>query len=576
MKHIHHNTDFCVIGGGLAGLCAAVSAARHGLKVVIMQDRPVFGGNSSSEIRMHVCGADRGGGKGLRESGLIEEIELLNYFHNPQANFSIWDGVLFSIAKQEKNITTLLNCSCNDAQVSNDKIQSVTGWQGTSETWHTVKSKFYADCSGDSILAALAGAQYRLGREAQSEFNESIEPAHADKKTMGLSCLIQVKKHNKKIDYIPPEWISDLDYDFKDLMLTRGQDIHECENFWWLELGGEEDSIHDTDKLRDDLVSLAFGVWDYIKNKADYKADNWSMEWIGFLPGKRESRRLIGDYILTQNDIENITYFEDIVAYGGWSMDDHNPAGFRYSGQPTIFHPAPQPYGIPYRCLYSKNISNLYFAGRNISATHAALSSTRVMGTCAILGQAVGTAASIAVKKSTTPRGISKKYIADLQNILLEDGLFIPSLKKKISRLTLDGVFESDGIGDENLLNGVERSLGGINHWNGNRIQIKWKSSVYISQIRMVFDSELERRAKNMPYKWDIEPYNRSMPKSLIKDFNIMAKINDEWETLHSVKGNHHRLVRLDIGRSCEAVMLQVITTWGGNEKGNVFAFEAK
>ena len=576
MKHIHHNTDFCVVGGGLAGLCAAVSAARHGLKVVIMQDRPVFGGNSSSEIRMHVCGADRGGGKGLRESGIIEEIELLNYFHNPQANFSIWDSVLFSIIKQEKNITILLNCSCNDAKVRDDQIQSVTGWQGTSETWHTVESKFYADCSGDSILAALTGAECRIGREAQSEFNESIEPVKTDKKTMGLSCLIQVKKHNKKINYTPPEWVSDLDYDFQDLMLTRGQDIQECENFWWLELGGDQDSIHDTDKLRDDLVALAFGVWDYIKNKADYKADNWSMEWIGFLPGKRESRRLIGDYILTQNDIENTTDFKDIIAYGGWSMDDHNPAGFRYSGQPTIFHPAPQPYGIPYRCLYSKNISNLFFAGRNISATHAALSSTRVMGTCAVLGQAVGTAASIAVKKSTTPHSIYEKHIENLQDMLLEDGTFIPSLQKKISPITLEGKIESDGTGAQNLINGIERSLGAVNHWNGSSVRLSWKSAVYIRQIRMVFDSELERSGKNMPYKWDIEPYCRPMPKSLIKDFDIMAKVNGKWETRHTIKENHKRLVKLDIGLSCEAVILKVVTTWGGDSKANVFAFEAE
>jgi hypothetical protein len=178
-----------------------------------------------------------------------------------------------------------------------------------------------------------------------------------------------------------------------------------------MELGGNRDSIRDTEILRDELIKISFGTWDFIKNSGHFESENLELEWVGFLPGKRESRRYVGDHILNQNDVENEGRFEDIVAYGGWTMDDHHPDGFRYKGQPTIFHPAPSPYGIPYRSLYSKNISNLFFAGRNISATHAALSSTRVMATCAIMGQAVGTAAAIAVRDDLSPRGVYEERL---------------------------------------------------------------------------------------------------------------------------------------------------------------------
>ena len=217
-------------------------------------------------------------------------------------------------------------------------------------------------------------ALYRVGREAADEFDESIEPVTADKKTMGMSCLMQARQTDKKSEFIPPAWAYRYEAD-QDLP-QRDHDMYQCgTNFWWIELGGEDDSIHGTEKVKDELLKIAFGVWDHIKNRGDHGADNWELEWVGFLPGKRESRRYVGDYTLSQKDVESGGKFADIAAYGGWSMDDHNPAGFRHEGEPTIYHDAPSPYGIPYRCFYSKNIENLFFAGRNISVTHAALSS---------------------------------------------------------------------------------------------------------------------------------------------------------------------------------------------------------
>ncbi|NLG36640.1 MAG: FAD-dependent oxidoreductase, partial [Clostridiales bacterium] len=286
MKEITHDADFCVVGGGLAGMCAAIAAARRGARTVLMHDRPVPGGNASSEIRMHICGADRGDALGLRETGILEELELENKFRNPQCSYSLWDSVLFGAVSTQPNLTTLLNCSCVEARTDGGRVLSVRGWQGTAETWHTVRAALFADCSGDSVLGPLTGAQLRTGRESREEFGESIEPDNADSRTMGMSCLIQVREHEHPVPFRAPSWAANV-AGLEGLHVPqRRHDMRGGTNYWWLELGGEEDPIHDTESLRDRLVPLALGVWDHIKNGGDHGADNWSLEWMGFLPGK--------------------------------------------------------------------------------------------------------------------------------------------------------------------------------------------------------------------------------------------------------------------------------------------------
>jgi len=272
---------------------------------------------------------------------------------------------------------------------------------------HRVKAKIFADCSGDAILAPLTGAQFRMGREARSEYGESIAPVKADTLTMGMSCFFQAREHTTPQPFTPPGWA----YTFDSCdRLPYGAEGHGWPHmgYWWIELGGEYHSIYDTERLRDELLRIVYGVWDHIKNRCPGKsrAENLAVDWIQFLPAKRESRRYVGAHVLTQNDIEAGGRFEDAVAYGGWPMDDHHPSGFHSAGlgvPATVFHPAPSPYRIPYRALYSRNVSNLMFAGRNASCTHAAMSSTRVQGTGCSMGQAVGTAAAFALQKGIAP-----------------------------------------------------------------------------------------------------------------------------------------------------------------------------
>jgi hypothetical protein len=574
MEKLNHKVDLCIVGGGMAGMCAAIAAARQGTKVLLMQDRPVLGGNASSEIRMWICGAH---GPSNRETGILEEIQDENLYYNPTPNYSIWDSILYEKVRFEKNIELLLNCSCTEAKMNGNKIESVKGWQLTNETWHNVEAKFFSDCSGDSILSQFSGAEFRIGRESSGEFNESIEPIKSDKKTMGMSCLFQVRETNKVQPFIPPVWANKYttDEDFP----ARDHDL--ITNYWWIELGGENDIIHDAENLRDELLKIVFGIWDHMKNYGKHGADNWVIDWIGFLPGKRESRRYVGDYTLNQNDITCEGKFEDLIAYGGWTMDDHHPEGFKYTGgYPTIFHAAPSPFGIPYRCLYSVNINNLFFAGRNISVTHAAMSATRVMATCALVGQTVGIAASIAVSKDLTPRGVYEKEIKNLQQMLMEDDCYLPWHKRKIWDLTSKANIIDKTGSAEVLKNGFDRPIGNEdNGWMGNLgewVQCNFEDLEQINELRFVFDSDLNREIHNMPCNYPLEQNDFHVPMSMIKEFKIEAEDKGgNWFIVASVENNYQRMVKLNVDVKTKAIRFIPLSTWG-LEKAHVFSLDLR
>lgn len=562
MRTLTYDTDLCVVGGGMAGLCCAIAASRHGIKTVLVHDRAVLGGNASSEIRMWVCGSH---GKDNRETGIIEEIVLENFYQNKALKFPIWDSVLYEKAMAEPNLTLLLNSSCFDAVTEEGVIKSIKAWQSNAETFHVVKARYYADCSGDSILAPLSGAGYRYGREAKSEFNETIPPEVADKKTMGMSCLFQIRETDHKVDFVPPKWAYKYESD-KDLPYKDHKNNSLC-NFWWIEIGGEWDCIHDTDRCRDELLKIAYGVWDHMKNYGDHGVDNWELEWIGFLPGKRESRRYIGEYTVTQNDVEAEGHFDDMVAYAGWTMDDHFPEGFYYKdGHPTIYHPAPTPWGLPLRCMISKNVKNLTFAGRNISVTHAALSSSRVMATCAVLGQALGTAVAQAVKSDTDIRNIDVQH---LQNDLMEDDCYIPWHDRSVSELTKSAECNCDTVrngkyrGDENLWCGS----------NGDVLTYKFVDETAVKEIRLVFDSNLNRNYRNMPCNYPLVEEVIKLPETLICEYKIEGVFgNGEVVSIH-INDNHQRFVKHSVDWKVREIRFIPISTHGC-KTFNLFGFE--
>ena len=563
MKTIIHQTDLCVVGGGMAGLCCAIAAARHGIKVVLVQDRPVLGGNASSEIRMWIGGAK---GKDNREGGIIEEIFLENFYQNPSLKYPLWDSVLYEKAKAEENLTLLLNTSCFDAVMDKDRIVSIKAWQSNAESFHEVHAAYFADCSGDSILAPLSGAPFMYGREAKSEYGETIPPDVADKKTMGMSCLFQIRETDHKVPFTPPAWAykyeSDADLPYKD---------HNKENnFWWIELGGEGDCLHDTDYCRDELLKICYGVWDHMKNYGDHGVDNWELEWIGFLPGKRESRRYLGKHVVTQNDVEAAgRHFEDLVAYAGWSMDDHFPEGFYYNkGHPTIYHPVPRPWGLPLRCMISATVENLVFAGRNISVTHAALSSSRVMATCAILGQALGTAVAQAIDEGCPVESINIKR---LQQTLMDDDCYLPWQKREIPALTLRAE-----CSHEVIRNGTDR--GDENLWVGQAgdvLEYRFGEATDISRIRLVFDSDLNRSYHNMPCSYPLVQTKFKLPNTLIKRYRIEGEREDGTTLSITVEDNRRRFAVHNVNwhvRSLRLIPLEA----HGTDQLRIFDFEVQ
>jgi len=576
MKDQVHCVDVCVVGGGMAGLCAALAAARHGAKVVLIHDRPVLGGNASSECRVHICGADRHNHvKNMRETGILEELRLENLARNPNRVFSVWDALLYEKARFQEGLTLLLNCSCHTAEMDARRIVNVTGWQLTTETAHTVSAKVFIDCSGDGILAPLTGAEHRIGREARHEYGESIAPEAADRKTMGMTCLFQSREYPTPQPFSPPAWACRFE---RDEDLPYGANGHRwwTMGYWWVELGGEHDSIHDTESLRDELLKIALGVWDHIKNRGEHGADNWALDWLQFLPAKRESRRYVGRHVLTQGDIEGGGRFPDAVAYGGWSMDDHHPAGFwaaRLGAPATLFHHAPSPYGIPYGCLYSRNVENLMFAGRNASCTHAAMSSTRVMGTGCSMGQAAGTAAALAVRLEAFPSGVAD-HVGALQQLLLRDDCYIPGVVQQFSPLTAAARLAASKGNPAPLRDGINRPVGDEAHsWPcrpGDWVSLELPAPAHVESVAVVLDSALHKNIQ-MSYHQRDDQLSR-LPAELPRAFRIEALRNGAWIPLAQEAENRSRLVRLHVDQTLTAVRFTLDATWGAEET-NLYGF---
>jgi len=446
--------DVVVVGGGLAGVCAAIALARHGCKAALVQDRPVLGGNSSSEIRVPPSGANVGAWW-ARETGIIEEIMLNDRSRNHDPVWvgtmnSLWDMSLYEAVRAEPNITLHLNTSIHSVEMRDkNTIKCVLGIQSMSERTLKLYAKYFIDCTGDATVGACAGAKFRYGREARKEFGESLAPLKADNKTQGSTLLFRAYDIGYPVRFSPPAWSKN--YKTPDSLYMRKNWIRirrvngkrEYCGYWWIEVGAPFNTIDDNEKIRDEILRHLMGVWDYIKNYGSYNADNFVIDWLGMVPGKRESRRLAGDYILKQQDLFEQTEFPDRIAYGGWNIDVHTMGGILAKNKPPErlgANPDLEPersvslYSIPLRSLYSKNIRNLFMAGRNISATHIALGSTRLMLTCAIMGQAAGTAAAMCINKKVPPKTIAVKHIYQLQQQLLKDDCFIhdmPSTDKK-------------------------------------------------------------------------------------------------------------------------------------------------
>jgi hypothetical protein len=426
------DADLVITGGGLSGACCAVTAARQGIKVVLVQDRPVLGGNSSSEVRLWILGATSHMGNNnrwSREGGVIDEILVENMYRNPEGNPVIFDTVLLDKVISEPNITLLLNTAVYEVEKKDaNTITSLKAFCSQNQTEYLLKAPLFCDASGDGVVGFLAGAAFRMGAESQEEFGEKFAPSKEYGELLGHSLYFYSKDTGRPVKFVPPNFALD-DITKIPRFKTFNAKDYGC-RLWWIEYGGRLDTVHDTEQIKWELWKVVYGVWNHIKNSGAFpEAENLTLEWVGTIPGKRESRRFEGDYMIRQQDVVEQRMHEDGVAFGGWSIDLH-PADGVFSEKPGCnqWH-SKGIYPLPYRSMYSRNITNLFLAGRIISATHVAFGSTRVMATAAHGAQAVGMAAVVCKEKSILPAAIIKEgHITELQQRLLQTGQHIPGL----------------------------------------------------------------------------------------------------------------------------------------------------
>lgn len=432
--------DFCVIGGGMAGYCAALTAAREGAHTIIVHNRPVFGGCGSTEIRVPFSGAGSHN-PSANETGLILELITEERAQNPDPAAegcvnAAWDIILYDKVRQEPNLQALLNAHVFAVDVKDASLEAVYALQLDTERVWRIEASFYCDATGDGVVGAAAGVPFRIGQEASWEYGEALAPPQAETWTLGSSLLFKARDCGRPMPFTPPSWAAR--YPTEESLQYRPHG-RISSGYWWIEVGYPYDSIKDNEAIRDELLRHLLGVWDHIKNYCLHKeqAANYVLEWIGMLPARRESRRFIGAHVLTQTEICRRELFADRVAYGGWIIDDHTKGGILAAQQAPSFHDTGlaryyvAPYSIPLRSLYSAHIHNLFFAGRCMSASRLAFNSLRVQRTLALCGQSVGTAAAYCAKTKQRPQALQPSDMGAIQQSLLRQDCWIPRVRNE-------------------------------------------------------------------------------------------------------------------------------------------------
>ena len=603
--------DIVVVGGGLSGMCAAIAAARHGAKTAIIQNRSMFGGNASSEVRMHIVGASSHGAKAdLAETGILLELLLENKRRNPYASFPVFDSVLWEKVRFQENLDSYLNMNMDDCCLDGDRIVSVTCHQNTTESEWKFSADIFIDATGHGTLGVMAGCASRMGCESRGEFGEPKAPEMENTDTMGNSIMFSAVDRGEKVVFEKPSWaytFSEEDLKFREHGNSIGSHadggaLVEFEEgsgrlphfsnvdngYWWIELGGDRDDIiKEGEDIRDELMKCVYGVWDHLKNQGDHGVDTLDLDWVGIVPGYRESRRLEGDYFLTEQDIRANRVFPDAVAYGGWQMDQHTAGGIMdFDKLPSRILNYDGCYTIPYRCFCNKKIDNLMMAGRDISVSKMAFGSTRVMGTCAVGGQAAGTAAYIAVRHGCTPRQVGQ-YMDELQQTLLKDDCYIPGFKNTDADDLCRGAQVSAsshkaGCEPEKVINGVARRVGKEeNCWesaglNGEFLTLAFDGAKPVRQLRLTFDPNLTKEIMPSMTRNVRDRQVKGLPRELIKDYTVELLLNGESVFRKETKGNSQRLNVIDLPESvnCDLIRITPESTYG-YENARIFEVRA-
>lgn len=593
------NFDLVIVGGGMSGLCAALAAAREGVNTALIQARPVLGGNASSEVRIHINSSTDGMRKPeLEETGILYELMLDNKARNDHFSYYLWDMTLYEAAKKQKNLTVFLNTCMVDATAEAGKIQSIFCFQETTEKHFIFTAPLFMDATGNGTLGYFVDAEYRTGSEAKSEFGEPHAPEVANNERMGNTILFRAKDMGHPVKFTPPSFAKKITEEDLRLRIHSDRqkvDFSQAENpedykrvsttssscsdygYWWLELMGESDDIiNEYETIRDDLFAYFYGIWDHIKNGGDHGAENFDLVWVGALPGTRESRRLIGDYILTENDIWDHKIFDDAICYGGWGVDLHCPWGMKDLDKlPSQVWNYDGAYTIPMRSYYSKNIDNLLLAGRDISCSKMAMASTRIIGTCAMGGQSAGTMAAVCHKYGCLPKELSA-HTAEVQQLFLKNDGFLPGYKNedaadkaRFAKFTASSFVP--GFEPHKVADGISRHYEGIDHsWKAegqkSTLSMKFAAGEKLTQLRLTFASDFR-----YPLRVTMAPKRQAqqrigIPPELVRDYTVRMLLHGECVRTLTVTDNHQRLNVLDFDKTvCDEVQFEFTATNGAD-----------
>jgi len=569
--------DVIVVGAGPAGVPAAIAAARNGAKTALISDRPVLGGNASAEIGVPVQGAaKKHHGVPVRETGIIEEAgrimlkELADNEAKVKGPHTVNMSKAFAaLVKAEPNLDVYENYWVDGVEKEGAaKIASITMTNTLTGARIALAGKMFVDCSGNAWVGHYAGADERIGREAKNEYDEQDAPDIADRITMSGALrghsvesrhnfFYKTKQHSTPQPFNAPQWIYKLPEEgWETKRDDKNDQLFRCAvgGTWWLEHPGDVDDVFDPEFARDQLIRVDYSFWNYMKNRWSERdrLSNYSLDYIPFTVGTREGRRLIGDYVMNANDALEARKFKDVIGHTGWSLDVHHPLGILSTEGPN----GPNrkiPLGeIPYRCLYSRNIDNLLMAGRCASVTHQALGTVRIEASCAVTGQAAGTAAAIALKNNTTPRGVYQKHLKMLQQQLLKDDQTIPGIKNEDpDDLALGAAVvassEHEKAPASNLNNGIARpSFDGkvANCWESDPdpaqrlpqwVELILPEPARVSAIQCIFDTHLFGSLPNR---------DNPMPKECVRDYTLECRVNGQWQSVARVRKNFQRLRR--------------------------------
>jgi thioredoxin reductase len=527
--------DVVIVGAGSAGMGAALAAARNGASVALLQDRPVLGGNASDEIMVPPMGYIGKPEDKINVSGVAEEL----FPEQGWSNFGSSDHYL-KLINAETNISLYLNTRGIGVEMqSKSRIKAVIGMNVHSGQRARYTAPLFIDTTGHGWIGFYAGAVYRQGTEAREEFGEAMAPAEANPHTMGNSLYrAVVEDASAPQPFVTPAWA--YQWTSKDdfaKVLPRKKEPVRHEQFdkavrgpgrpvqrpagqltWFVETGGMQDTITDAEKIRDELFRIHIGLWGYQKNyeqveKLRYKR----LVWLNYVPGVRESRRLEGDYMMTQKDFDEQINHADRVAFTDWGIDDHHPHGFFTKGIDVLHVYHGRRVTIPYRSLYSRNIENLFMAGRCMSVSHMALGGVRVQRPMAATGQAAGTAAAIAVRYNCLPRDIYRDHIARLQQTLLKDGCFIPGISNQDSKdLALTARTKHDVLN-----NGWNRDVAGTSsaiRWLTEPLTLQLEKPSDIASIHLTLQNRYHQTS-----------------------FSVECLTDDGWKAVAEVQGEKHQ-----------------------------------